>query len=233
MTLSLTLPPVAAITPVAIPSKLIVFWGLAYNVGLYPQLTGWVLCDGANGTPDVRNRMIRGVPAAPGGVVRTTGGTADHFHATAFTTNSNAHDHTGSTMSQCQHNHPGSTLANYTHNHPGSAVVACAWNHNHGYVQCCSDVNPTTILSGAFRDWEDDITDHCHYVEHTGTGWYHNHGLGIAGDTHSHTPTVVQDDHTHTPQPASEAHQHGVSGNTATKVGLLPPYRDLNLIMKL
>jgi hypothetical protein len=42
---------------------------------------GWVLCDGANGTPDLRNRFIRGASGA--GVVGEAGGSAVHTHLAA------------------------------------------------------------------------------------------------------------------------------------------------------
>jgi hypothetical protein len=49
---------------------------------------GWALCNGANGTPDLRSRFIKGAAAEPGG----TGGSATHTHA----------DHTGI----LNHTHP-------------------------------------------------------------------------------------------------------------------------------
>jgi len=48
---------------------------------------GWVLCDGSNGTPDLRNRFIPG--AGSGYAVGATGGTTNQTHN--FT--STAHDH--------------------------------------------------------------------------------------------------------------------------------------------
>lgn len=38
---------------------------------------GWLLCDGQNGTPDLRDRFIKGATGNPG----LTGGTATHAHA--------------------------------------------------------------------------------------------------------------------------------------------------------
>lgn len=40
---------------------------------------GWALCDGSNGTPDLRERFVRGSPAGinPGGI----GGASCHSHA--------------------------------------------------------------------------------------------------------------------------------------------------------
>lgn len=41
--------------------------------------SGWLLCDGANGTPDLRSRFIKG--AAAGSDPGATGGAATHTHA--------------------------------------------------------------------------------------------------------------------------------------------------------
>jgi len=49
--------------------------------------SGWQLCDGTNGTPDLRNRFVIG--AGDTYAVNDTGGAATHTHT--FT--SDAHDH--------------------------------------------------------------------------------------------------------------------------------------------
>lgn len=41
--------------------------------------SGWVLCDGSNGTPDLRERFVKG--AAAGANPGATGGSASHTHA--------------------------------------------------------------------------------------------------------------------------------------------------------
>jgi hypothetical protein len=61
--------------PAAIPSGVIVMWsGLLSNIP-----SGWALCDGSNGTPDLRDKFIYGSSAGqnPGG----TGGAASHIHS--------------------------------------------------------------------------------------------------------------------------------------------------------
>jgi hypothetical protein len=56
-----------------VPAGVIVMWGgLVANI---PQ--GWALCNGQNGTPDLRDRFVKGASAEPG----TTGGAATHTHA--------------------------------------------------------------------------------------------------------------------------------------------------------
>lgn len=59
----------------SIPAGLIVMWsGLLANIP-----SGWALCDGTAGTPDLRDRFVRG--AAAGADPGATGGTATHMHA--------------------------------------------------------------------------------------------------------------------------------------------------------
>lgn len=59
----------------SLPAGLIVMWGGA--VTAIPA--GWLLCDGLNGTPDLRSRFIKG--AAAGANPGATGGAATHTHA--------------------------------------------------------------------------------------------------------------------------------------------------------
>ena len=57
-----------------LPNKIIAMW-----LGTLASIPGrWLLCDGASGTPDLRDRFIKA--ANVGGDVGTTGGTAGHDH---------------------------------------------------------------------------------------------------------------------------------------------------------
>ena len=63
-----------------IPSGVIVMWSGTYN----NIPSGWHLCDGTSGTPDLRNRFIYGVNTSYGagndGDLNTTGGASTHTH---------------------------------------------------------------------------------------------------------------------------------------------------------
>lgn len=77
LTLDTVLTPelVAAVPASVLAPGLIVMWG-----GLLANIpAGWRLCDGTNGTPDLRARFIKG--AAVGANPGTTGGAATHTHA--------------------------------------------------------------------------------------------------------------------------------------------------------
>ena len=71
--------PVYAIAP-GVPSGVIAMWhGLLANIP-----SGWILCDGANGTPNLLSRFVQGVPSAttnPGAIGGSTSKTtAGHQH---------------------------------------------------------------------------------------------------------------------------------------------------------
>jgi len=78
------------------PSEIIAVWtGFITAIPL-----GWKLCDGTNGTPDLREKFIRGVPTAgtnPGGtgggstVTINTGNMSNHLHSGT----GSSHNHTG------------------------------------------------------------------------------------------------------------------------------------------
>jgi hypothetical protein len=82
-------------------SGMIVMW--SGTIATIP--TGWVLCDGTNSTPDLRNKFVIAADADSGGAAKTTitgtatqtGGTKDAIVV--------SHTHTGTTDSAGAHNH--------------------------------------------------------------------------------------------------------------------------------
>ena len=102
----------------SIPSGGIILWSGAANA--IP--TGWVLCDGQNNTPDLRNRFVIG--AGDSYAVDATGGSADaivvsHSHGSGNfgTNNTGDHGHGGNTNDSGNHTHGG---GNYITNTTGS-----------------------------------------------------------------------------------------------------------------
>lgn len=66
------------------------------DVGSIPD--GWYLCDGTNGTPDMRERFILG----DSGEARTTGGASTHVHVLST---EGSHNHDGYMASGVTHTH--------------------------------------------------------------------------------------------------------------------------------
>ena len=93
----------------AIPPGIITMW--SGSAGAIPQ--GWALCDGTNGTPDLRDRFVVG--AGSGYSVGMTGGTSSNNVAHSHTVNSHSHTiaaEAPGTNSTGSHQHNEQTIAN-------------------------------------------------------------------------------------------------------------------------
>jgi microcystin-dependent protein len=98
----------ASVDPIPVGS--IIMW--SGSIASIPA--GWALCNGTNGTPDLRDRFIVGAgttytPGATGGAATNTLSQANlpaHTHTFSATTSSDgSHGHTGSTDSTGSHTH--------------------------------------------------------------------------------------------------------------------------------
>jgi hypothetical protein len=81
--------------PTPTPAGVIVLW--SGSIGSIPA--GWVLCNGSNGTPDLRDRFVVGAGSTY--AVDATGGSADaivvsHTHTATSVVTDPGHTHTGS-----------------------------------------------------------------------------------------------------------------------------------------
>lgn len=106
--------------------------------------TGWALCDGQNGTPDLRSKFVKGAAAGvePGG----TGGAATHTHDDHA-----ALSHGGTAVADhASHTHTYTQVVNHTHTvsitDPGhahavqsqTATTGAATSYEHGVVDTSS-----------------------------------------------------------------------------------------------
>lgn len=99
---------------------------------------GWGFCDGNNGTPDLRDRMVRGVPN-----LNTDPGTENgENHITLSGSHIPRHRHTGTTSSDGTHEHTAGTgemggpddySSNSSHaeGYGGGLDLSDEGNHNH------------------------------------------------------------------------------------------------------
>ena len=83
---------VPPVSPSAVPSGCILLW--SGSIGSIPS--GWALCNGTNGTPDLRDRFIVGAGSTY--AVNSTGGSADaivvsHTHTATSTVTDPGHTH--------------------------------------------------------------------------------------------------------------------------------------------
>ena len=142
-----------------VPSGAIIMW--SGSIASIPS--GWALCNGANGTPDLRNRFVIGSSVDVSGVSNTevtgantkTGGSKDAI-VVSHTHTQDAHSHTGSTNSTGDHTHTistggaGSTVsraATGLNVASGSATTSSAGAHTH--TVAIGDSTPTINNTGS------------------------------------------------------------------------------------
>jgi microcystin-dependent protein len=190
-----------ALTNVAgVPAGTIVMWS-----GLDTAIpVGWKLCDGTNGTPDLRGKFIIGAGGA-GGVAVT--GTVGANSLTLDTDTVAAHSHTGSVQSGGSHNH--SVLPHTlslseipVHNHGGG-------NHQHTFESgaLVGTGNSGLGITGAVTRY---VAQSGVIIQSEGGNGGHDHGCS-SGGTHTHEMTIDQ----------AGAHKHTVSiDNRPASVGL-------------
>lgn len=185
---------------VLVPPGVIVMWS-----GASPP-AGWALCNGSNGTPDLRGRFIVG----SGGSISGTGGTTG---ATVTTSSGGDHTHNFSTGAAGAHSHGGSTGA-------VSLGIEHMPPHNHATSWGESQLSYAKYgVAGANNNYGSKSTDTDNYefmTSSVGGGQAHAHSIAAEGN------------HTHSISGGSAgSHTHTVSVNT------LPPYYTLAYIMKL
>lgn len=126
---------------------------------------GWALCDGTNGTPDLRDRFIVGA-----GGEYTVGDTGGAKEVTLTTEQMPKHSHTGSTSEAGAHTHTGTTNT--------------AGAHSHGYTRY-SGVTRVSQFTLAVNAWIGTTT------ANTSSAGAHSHTLNInSAGAHTHTVTM-------------------------------------------
>lgn len=116
---------------VSFVSGMIMLW--SGSSGSIP--TGWLLCDGTNNTPDLRNRFVVGAGYTYS--VNDTGGSADAIIP--------SHSHSGSTSSAGAHSH---TLRIRQSRDPGGADLTSQSYEYNGLIENAY-TNTTTFSAGA------------------------------------------------------------------------------------
>jgi hypothetical protein len=170
-TLKTTSITIGGITNAYVPSGAIAIW--SGSTGSIP--TGWVICDGNNSTPDLRDRFILGSTGAPdhnttGGSVQVTlteDNLVQHAHG-GQTGNFDGHDHSGDTSSRAQHAHTGETGNAGGHGHANSDTGQ-AGQHGH------------TCTTNGGGDHGHSASDPSHRHPHVAGPAYNFFGIGKQG----------------------------------------------------
>lgn len=164
-----------------VPSGGIIMW--SGSIASIPS--GWFLCDGTNGTPDLRDRFVVGAGStyavnATGGVdtvTLTAAQTPAHTHSFSATTSGHSNDHT--------HSFSGTTSANGAHGHftmhtqSGNVFGYDAFTHSGLFIQT---TGTTQTLAAANTSG---IGDHTHTISGTTGGTSSNHTHTVSGFTGS------------------------------------------------
>ena len=185
-----------------IPAGIISMW--SGSIGAIPS--GWLLCDGSNGTPDLRNRFVMG--AGSSYAVGATGGATD---VTLSTSNMPSHTHSLSASGTTS-----TESANHTHTFSGT--TSTAGSHLHKY-QTGYQTNVT--IEGQNGNFGGGTPDDGSYIYSSSTAGEHEH-------TYSGTTSGISANHTHTVTVT------GTSGSagSGTSFNIQNPYYALAYIMK-
>ena len=211
-----------------VPSGLVAIWsGSPANIP-----AGWVLCDGNNGTPDLRDRFVVGAAGSYG--VGSTGGAASHTHSVAMGGNATdaagAHTHTlsGSTDAESGHTHsvPGLSVPGLSV--PGLSGGNLQFSRQVDFGSSGSSGGPWII--SVFSGTSGSPKFNTSWAGATDSQGSHSHtvsGASGAGSAHSHTLTGAS-------AASAGAHTHTISFTvTSGSADSRPPYYALCYIMKL
>jgi microcystin-dependent protein len=225
-----------------VPTGIIAIW--SGSVVSIPS--GWALCDGTSGTPDLRDRFIVG--AGNTYAVDATGGANTVSLAEA---NLAAHTHSvsGTTASDGAHTHnvSGNTAAGGDHSHNFNTNTGDAGDHAHNGSTSNTGAHTHTMQGSSTQPGPGNFVwslGNPGTIAPTGPAGAHSHNFTTANaGTHSHNfnaNTGNSGNHTHTLSGTADsagAHTHSfstTSGSTGSGTAHenRPPYYALAYIMK-
>ena len=138
----------------AVPPGAIIMWSGAENkigesVASGGTGSGWYLCNGSNGTPDLRDKFVVGAGTGSSYSVDDTGGAASvtlatanlpsHSHTVSGTTNNDTHNHTIQSSSSI-----GGGTRVTSQNSTGNTASTTSDTHSHSFSATTSDVGSGT-----------------------------------------------------------------------------------------
>jgi hypothetical protein len=210
-----------------IPAGLISLW--SGSIASIPA--GWLLCNGASGTPDLRDRFVVGA-----GSTYIPGNTGGATTATLAVVNLPSHQHgisgSGTTgNNNVGHVHSfnvnsGTQSANHAHTLNINTNTAGAHSHTYtrpDYTEDLGTAGGSSVATGSTVTDTSSHAGHVHNVSGTTADNNANHFHNVAGDTGGNSA-----DHNHTFSFTGTSDATG----SGTAFGILPPYYALAYIMK-
>lgn len=205
-----------------IPTGVITLW--SGSIASIPS--GWVLCNGSNSTPDLRDRFVVGA-----GTTYAVGATGGANTVTLDATMIPAHTHTFSATT-------GTESAGHTHTYSGTSSGQSVGHTHSGTTGGMNANNPHShaILYGPRSGGSNGVADSSStggYWQSESTNIDHGHDFTTGGASADHNHT-----YSGTTAGTSVSHTHTVSGTTGNGTGggaaheNRPPYFALAYIMK-
>lgn len=169
----------------SVPAGVICMWG-----GVLSAIpSGWALCDGTLGTPDLRDRFIKGCSAAqnPG----SPGGALTHTHAAHSYTPAGTVSQPSFTGTQSTLSHSGTAIADHAaHTHSVTSNVAVADHASHTHTVTAAGTNSAPTFTGSA------LAAHAHelpFIKATGgTGQMKILAQSIFGSGTSRAPESIE-----------------------------------------
>jgi hypothetical protein len=200
---------------------------------------GWVYCDGTNGTPDLRNRFIRGgtreTQGMTGGADTTefdSVGILEHTHDFAASTNVAGHLHafTGtSTTTITGHTHTGSVWIN----------LEAAGDHNHESPSASEVLYASRTIDASIGGGYTDTGPEYDVGQETGVSGNHNHTTAPTvtvlqnSPSHAHNMIAFTGDAVSGIRTKEETTAEPSDTGAKAVVNNVPKYKGLTFIMKL
>lgn len=165
--------PIKEIQKAVVPVGMISMW--SGSTGSIPS--GWFLCNGSNGTPNLRDRFVVGA----GGTynVGDTGGAKD---VTLTEAQMPSHKHSGSTNSNGSHSHTGKTALGGSHTHSISLKKGESDGGNSG-----NDLRPSNSYGQSVTQYTNSAGTHDHSINLNSAGAHtHSFETNQKGSSQSH-----------------------------------------------
>lgn len=205
-----------------VPRMIMMWSGSLAEIGV-GGLAGWALCDGSNGTPNLRDKFIIGAGNKPSGAQNS---------GANLSLSGGIHTHTINptmlTLEQTPaHNHGGVTGAeSVPHTHAFSAATSEAGEHSHTVYRAGSSGGSNAARDGGNSSSGPQTSADGKHT-HTVAG---NTGPASAGHTHAIPTAGGGQGHTHTMAGGGGTHTHDI---TPAQIRETIPYYALAFIMKL